>query len=100
MRVVSTGAVGLRSPPVREVVAVVALVLDEVLSPLLGAEVVSGAVECEGGDAASFPPPPESTIAATTPATAAAATTAASTAFLTGPEATLARPWLHPWKSS
>jgi hypothetical protein len=46
------------------------------------------------------PPPDESSIAATTPAAAAAATTAASTAFLTRPEATLARPWLHAWKSS
>ena len=51
---------------------------------------------------ASTVPPlfPESTTARITPATAAAATTAASTAFFTGSEATLARPWPHTWKSS
>ena len=38
---------------------------------------------------------PESTTARITPPTAAAATTAASTAFFTGSEATLARPWPH-----
>jgi hypothetical protein len=54
----------------------------------------------DGTRVALTPPPEERTIATTTPAIAAAATTAASTAFLTRPEATLARPWLHPWKSS
>jgi hypothetical protein len=46
------------------------------------------------------PLPPESTTARITPPTAAAATTAASAGFFTGSEATLARPWLHTWKSS
>jgi hypothetical protein len=46
------------------------------------------------------PPPPESTTARITPPTAAAATAVASTAFLTGSEATLARPWRHMSKSS
>ena len=55
--------------------------------------------------AAEVPPPlpplpDESTMATTTPAIAAVATTPASTAFLTGPEATLARPWRHASKSS
>jgi hypothetical protein len=54
----------------------------------------------DGTGVASSPPREERTIATTTPAIAAAATTAASTAFLTGPEATLARPWLHLWRSS
>jgi hypothetical protein len=86
---------------VGEVVAVVPGVPDEVFPPPLPGEAVSLAEEpLEAGGAASFPPPPESSIAAATPAAAAAATTAASTAFLTRPEATLARPWLHPWKSS
>ena len=51
-------------------------------------------------DEVSSPLPPESTTARITPPMAAAATTAASTAFLTGSEATLARPWLHLSKSS
>jgi hypothetical protein len=53
--------------------------------------------------AAVVPVPPsldERTTATMTPASAATATTAASTAFLTEPEATLARPWLHVSKSS
>jgi len=58
-------------------------------------------VEAVAGDAWLSPPPlEESTIAATTPAIAATAITPASTAFLTGPEATLARPCLHLSKSS
>ena len=59
-------------------------------------------VEARLGEALppASPPPDESSIAATTPAAAAAATTAASTAFFTGSEATLARPWPHMSKSS
>ena len=52
------------------------------------------------GEASPPPLPPESTTARITPTTAAAATTAASTAFFTGSEATLARPWPHMSKSS
>jgi hypothetical protein len=51
-------------------------------------------------DEVSSPLFPESATARITPATAAAATTAASTAFFTGSEATLARPWPHTWRSS
>ena len=53
------------------------------------------AVVGEVPDEVSSPPPPESTTARITPPRAAAATTAASTAFFTGSEATLARPWPH-----
>jgi hypothetical protein len=69
--------------------------------------VVAGRVVVPGAEIVASVPedvspslPPESTTARITPPTAAAATTAASTAFFTGSEATLARPWLHTWKSS
>jgi hypothetical protein len=79
-----------------------------VVAPVVAARVVAvgeTAVPCARVVAASpeeVPPPlpPESTTARIRPPTAAAATAAASTAFLTGSEATLARPWLHPWKRS
>jgi hypothetical protein len=95
---VSTGFVALAG---RGSVVAVGVVVDVVAGPESVEPVaVSVVVPPEVGGAASFPPLPESTRATTTPAIAAAATTAASTAFLTGPEATLARPWLHLWKSS
>ena len=95
MWVVSTGPVEL-PVPMGEVAVVSAGVDAGVVAEVVRRAVVP--VVAPG--AASSPPPPESTIATTTPATAAAATTAAGTALFTRPEATLAPPWRHGWKSS
>ena len=80
-------------PPVSTGFVVNCVVAGRVVFP--GGEIVASVPEDE-----SLPLPPESTTARITPPTAAAATAAASTAFLTGSEATLARPWPHTWKSS
>jgi hypothetical protein len=83
----------------------------EVEAPVVVAAVVaveagvagSTAVDVASVVGAAWLSPPsfeESTIAATTPPIAATATTPASTAFLTGAEATLARPWPILAKSS
>jgi hypothetical protein len=96
-----TGLVGIGAVVVLFVVDVpVVTVLVGVCVVPVAAEVPAG-VEAVVGAAWLFPPPlEESTIAATTPPIAATATTPASTAFLTEPEATLARPWPHLSKSS
>jgi hypothetical protein len=85
------------------VVAVDSRVVESlVVAPVVVAGVVVPRPRVVVAPPAEVPPPlpPESTTARITPPTAAAATTAASTAFFTGSEATLARPWLHTSKSS
>jgi hypothetical protein len=68
-----------------------AVVVPVVVPPVVVDPLVPVVAPAEGAGCELFPPPEETMTAATAPAAASTATAAISQAFLTRPEATLAR---------